>query len=68
MVFRRALSKLAKLKKNRNVKRRIHLEVKLQVPLFFGDYIKRCNAFLKIPTDSLFLISSQYLKESRPIP
>ena len=30
---------------------------KLQVPLFYGDYIKQWNAFLKIPADSLLLIS-----------
>ena len=56
--FQASSVKVSKIKNNRKIKKnQKYLEVKLQVPLFYGNYIKRCNAFLKIPTDSLFLIS-----------
>ena len=57
--FQASAVKVSKIKKRiKKLKKKIKISrSKLLVPLFYGDYIKQCNAFLKIPTDSLFLIS-----------
>ena len=57
--FQASPVKVSKIKKRtKKFKKKLKISrSKLQVPLFYGDYIKQCNAFLKIPTDSLFLIS-----------